>query len=303
MTTRGKASSIPAVLGKFARWWSRLLASLVVLPTVLLGLFLVALQAENADARSVPAENRLGETSAMDRAGAPATAFLPKAFQVTAPPHLPRQGKPVLSKGTFLVASRKLKDPNFAQTVVLLVEHNDRGAMGLVVNRPTNLALSMVLPAMEELEKSTATVFVGGPVAQDQMVLLIRAETQPDESEHVFEDVYVSGSRAALQKILTKVDSRDRFHAYVGYAGWAPGQLEGEVARGDWVLSSASASTVFDTEASEVWPELIRRNSGLWVKGVVPTPAQAALGSMDLKPRCRQKQAFSSLVSAGYPAY
>ncbi len=171
-----------------------------------------------------------------------------------------------LAKGMFLVASRDLKDPNFTQTVVLLIAYDPGGAMGLVINRPTNLALSSVLPAMEELQERTDTVYIGGPVAQDRIVLLMRTDDRLDQAEHVFGDIYVSGSRSALRQMLAKAEPQEDFHAFVGYAGWAPGQLEGEVRRGDWLLSTADADTVFKKEASEVWPELLRENSGLWVR-------------------------------------
>ncbi len=187
-----------------------------------------------------------------------------------------------LSKGKFLVASRDLRDPRFSETVVLLIDYDWQGAMGLVINRPTELKLSRLLPEIEELKQRTDTVYFGGPVALSQVLLLIRSGSQPEESRRVFEDIYVSSSRAVLERMVKNADGGARFRVYAGYAGWAPGQLDREVSRGDWHVLQADAETVFDKAPSEIWPELIRRST------VVITRAQgsdwnAALSSKSQK--------------------
>ncbi len=171
-----------------------------------------------------------------------------------------------LSKGKFLVASRQLKDPNFTETVVLLVEYDRSGAMGLVVNRPTEIRLSTVLPDMEGLQDMPDTVYVGGPVAKHQMLLLIRSSSQPDDARRVFDDIYLSSSRALLRKIVDDKDPGQTFRLYAGHAGWAPGQLDQELARGGWHVLQADGATVFEKAPSEIWPELIQRSSALWVR-------------------------------------
>ncbi len=190
----------------------------------------------------------------------------------------PRVG-PRLTKGMFLVASRGLVDPNFRRSVVLLVAHDEDGAMGVIVNRRTDLTLSTVLPDIEELADRPDQLFVGGPVASTQIILLLRAADPPRNSQHVFNDVYFSGSLTTLMDYLEDQDLVGAMHAYAGYAGWAPGQLEGELERGDWNLVSADAETVFSESPEEMWPELIRQSSGLWVRGAQHRPVRHAVAT------------------------
>ena len=177
-----------------------------------------------------------------------------------------RQSEVRLSKGKFLVASRQLIDPNFTETVVLLVEYDRSGVMGLVLNRPTEMRLSTVLPDMEGLQDLPDTVYVGGPVAKSQMLLLIRSGSKPEDARLILDDIYVSSSRALLRKMIDDRNPGQTFRLYAGHAGWAPGQLDQEVARGGWHVLQADGATVFEKTPSEIWPELIQRSSALWVR-------------------------------------
>ncbi len=173
---------------------------------------------------------------------------------------------PHLAKGVFLVASRDLVDANFRRTVVLIVAHGEDGAMGVIVNRPTSLTLSTALPDIAELAERPEPLYVGGPVATSQITLLLRAASPPDNALHVFHDVYFSGSLTTLMQLIRDQDLADTMQAYAGYAGWAPGQLEGEVKHGDWHLVEADADTVFSKSPETIWRELNREASGLWVR-------------------------------------
>ncbi len=184
------------------------------------------------------------------------------------------------AKGRFLIASRQLGDPNFAETVVLLLGYEARGAMGVVINRPTDVRLASALPDMTELRDRSDRVFVGGPVAGNVMVVLIRSKTSLKSAQRLFGDVYASGSLTALREALGKTGKTARLRAYAGYAGWGPGQLEREIARGDWYVTSADAATVFDKPSADVWPKLIQRFSGEWTRrpdGEGPIIAQTIL--------------------------
>ena len=174
--------------------------------------------------------------------------------------------KPHLAKGVFLVASRNLVDPNFRQTVVLIVAHGEDGAMGVVVNRPTPLTLGAALPDIEELAERADLLYVGGPVATTQITLLLRAASPPENALHVFQDVYFSGSLTTLMQLIRNHDLAETMQAYAGYAGWAPGQLEGELKRGDWSLVEADVETLFSKSPETIWRELNRQASGLWVQ-------------------------------------
>ncbi|MBA7700510.1 hypothetical protein ES703_109224 [subsurface metagenome] len=171
-----------------------------------------------------------------------------------------------LAKGNFIVASSDLKDPNFSKTVVLLVEYGWQGATGLIINRPTDVKLSKVLPEIEKLARRKDRVYIGGPVASNWMMMLIVSEIQPEESHHVFGDIYVSSSLALLQRLIDSKNKEERFHVYSGYAVWAPGQLVHEISRGDWLILQADENTVFDKNPSEIWLEMVRRSTDYWVK-------------------------------------
>jgi putative transcriptional regulator len=166
-----------------------------------------------------------------------------------------------LAKGKFLVASRSLQDPNFAETVILLVDYDRDGALGVVVNRPTDVALIEALPEVRELRRRKDVIYLGGPVARDRMLLLVRTREQPPQSRRVFDRVFASGSLDALRKSMARGDS---IRAYAGYTGWGPGQLDLEVGRGDWLIGPADSNAVFAERPTTVWDTLIERYSGDW---------------------------------------
>jgi putative transcriptional regulator len=171
-----------------------------------------------------------------------------------------------LAKGKFLVAARKLKDPNFSQSVVLLLDYDQNGAMGLIINQPTDMKLSMVFTDKKELQKRSDTIFLGGPVMRNQLTMLVRTGVQPEGSLRVFENVYVASQLELIEQIIKNEEKGDRFRVYAGYAGWAPGQLDQEAKRGDWHILPADADTVFNNAPFEIWPELIHRSSLKYVK-------------------------------------
>lgn len=172
-----------------------------------------------------------------------------------------------LARGRFLVANRSLSDPTFSETVVLLVDYDDNGALGVVVNRPTDVPLTAALPEVEELRKRKDIVFLGGPVARDRMVLLLRTAAMPPQSVLVFDKVYATGSLKALRHTIGQGES---MRAYAGYAGWGPGQLDAEVARGDWLIGPADSKAIFDDPPHDLWSRFLERFSGNWAALPVP---------------------------------
>jgi len=171
-----------------------------------------------------------------------------------------------LATGRFLVAGRKLGDPNFHKTVILILRYGQDGAAGLVINRPSKVKLSNVMPEIEELAQRKENLFLGGPVEPGKVLLLLKSAATPEDSIPVFGDVYVSSSRKALKRLIKNANKGEKFRIYAGYAGWAPGQLESERDRGDWHVLKADAETVFDKKSSEVWQELIHRFTANWVR-------------------------------------
>ena len=185
----------------------------------------------------------------------------PRALGVGAPTRI---GFP-LQRGMFLLASPRLGDPRFAQTVVLLLEYDETGALGLVVNRPTELTLQDVLetPLPNSAEH---LVFSGGPVEHRRLIALLRSTDAVEGADRVAGDIHASGSVDTLRRMLERDGDAADVHTYLGYAGWSPGQLDAELARGDWIVTPADAASIFDTPPADVWRDLMRRNAGRWVR-------------------------------------
>lgn len=157
----------------------------------------------------------------------------------------------------FLVAVPQLQDPTFHHAVILMLEHGEAGALGLVINREANISLADVAksqeidarPALEE-----ASVFVGGPVqAERGFVLHDRADVV--ESVELFEGLRVSASMETLKELL--VGETERFRLMLGYAGWEPGQLEKELQEGSWLVAKADPRHVLSTPPDEVWEAVL----------------------------------------------
>jgi putative transcriptional regulator len=167
-------------------------------------------------------------------------------------------------KGTFLIARRGLPDPNFAETVVLIVGYDEKGAMGLVVNRPTRMQLSAALDQFEELEGREDMLYAGGPVSRLSVFVLLRGEPKAAGATEVFDSVYLTTDTDTLRAELRKKRPATSLRVYAGYAGWGSGQLDRELLRGDWYVAPADAATIFEKDVESVWPDLIRHFEGQW---------------------------------------
>lgn len=172
-------------------------------------------------------------------------------------------GRP--AKGKLLVASRQIGDANFGRTVILLVAYEEGGgAMGVIVNRPTPIPLAKILPQFEALAERGDQVWLGGPVLPTSLMVLQRSAKPPGDAEAVFDDVYMLTSRDAVEGLLGSKKRSGQFRAYAGHAGWGPGQLENEIARGDWLVVAARPDVVFSEEPAGVWERLLERSEGEW---------------------------------------
>lgn len=163
-----------------------------------------------------------------------------------------------VEKGVFLVAHPSLNDPNFHQTVLLIIEHGRGGTVGLILNRPTNVLLSEALPDFTVLKRTDHRLFVGGPVGQTQLVLLFRLAQLLPDTRQIIAGVYV-GSPRVLERVMTQPKPTETFRAFSGFAGWAPGQLERELLEGAWGVLPADAITIFDKDPAVLWPDSISR--------------------------------------------
>jgi putative transcriptional regulator len=187
-------------------------------------------------------------------------------FVLLAATRLGAAGRPALqpAPGRLLVASHNIVDPTFARTVILLIAYDESGAFGVVINRPTEVRLTTAVPQLKEARDRDDLVFFGGPVARNQMLALIRSTKPLKAALRVFDDVYASGSLDTLERALKRAPKRGGVRTYVGSAGWAPRQLDNEIARGDWYVAESDARVVFDADPAEMWTQLIQRVSGEW---------------------------------------
>lgn len=163
-----------------------------------------------------------------------------------------------LEKGIFLVATPSLRDPHFRQTVILLCEHGEEGALGVVVNRPTKINITEVLPQVPILEGQKHMVFSGGPVQRNHLLILYQTPEEPENTHHVFDGVYLGGNMATLEEIVKNPFSLDNFRTFMGYSGWAPGQLENEMESGSWLTLPANSSFMFDRDNTCIWADILQ---------------------------------------------
>jgi putative transcriptional regulator len=162
-------------------------------------------------------------------------------------------------RGQLLVASPALLDPNFERTVVLIAEHDDSGAMGIVLNREAELSVADATDALEPLVEPGAMVHSGGPVQPTAVVIVAEFEDPEHAGVQIFGDVgFVAGD--AEFDLLAPTLKRAR--VFAGLAGWAAGQLEAELEREDWILEPALADDVFADEPDSLWSAVLERKGG-----------------------------------------
>lgn len=160
-------------------------------------------------------------------------------------------------RGFFLVAKPSIVDPNFQRTVILATEAPDGATLGVILNRPTKRSLANILPGNEALAQFTEPLYFGGPVERVGLFAVFRAQESPGRSFAIIENVHLALQPETVEQLLKKPPPQLRFFA--GYAGWAPGQLQGEIERGDWWVVPADPETVFRKNTETLWDDLSRR--------------------------------------------
>lgn len=167
------------------------------------------------------------------------------------------------TKGRLLVATPPLDDPNFDRAVVYMLEHRDDGALGVIINRPSDEALTEPLERWADLQATPDALFLGGPVETDALIALALAnepvENETDELSPVSGRVAsadLTGDPAFVAGVVGSV------RVFRGYAGWGPGQLEGEIESGSWLVIDAEPDDVFASRPDELWRDVLRRQGG-----------------------------------------
>ena len=168
--------------------------------------------------------------------------------------------KPVnqVAAGTFLVASPLLQDPNFVRTVVLMCEYGPEGSWGLVVNRRTALTFGELLDDLPFPAAGGGPVFWGGPCETSRMQVLHSLRDRTPEVPDVTAGIRIGLEPERFRDAVAEVRlPGEALHAYVGHAGWGAGQLDAESEAGSWILASADARIVFETEPEEAWDAVL----------------------------------------------
>jgi putative transcriptional regulator len=175
-------------------------------------------------------------------------------------------------RGQLLIAGPPLLDPNFWRTVLLVVEHNDEGALGLVLNRPSETTVGDAVTELSELVDADEPLFIGGPVQPSSVIVVAHFEDPDDAALLAFDDVGVLGTGSSPDELTIGVREA---RAYVGHAGWGPGQLDSELERGDWIVEPARESDVFCDQPRELWSEVLIRKGGSYalVARMPPDPS------------------------------
>ncbi len=160
----------------------------------------------------------------------------------------------------LLIAMPQLADPNFHRSVVLMIEHQGEGSFGLVLNRPTETPLADLLDSIEIgwSGNPEEPSWIGGPVQPETGWLLHERVSGLEEklTREISPGLYLSSARDALEHLASDPPKKMRF--LLGYSGWGPAQLEGELSEGSWVNSNVDAALIFDTPPESLWQEAVR---------------------------------------------
>ena len=170
-----------------------------------------------------------------------------------------------LEKGVFLVAGRDLAGSLFEKTVIFITDYDANGAVGLIINRPTDIPLTRLLPDVHKPAQNTDKLYIGGPVVPRGLFLLMRTDRSHAAQNRVIADVSFAVGIDALIHMLKNAGPTDVVRAYSGYAGWQPGQLEAEISHGDWLVVHDDTALIFDADPRRIWVDLMKKWSGHWL--------------------------------------
>jgi putative transcriptional regulator len=168
------------------------------------------------------------------------------------------------SNTLFLIARPGMPDLNFRESVVLVTQDERSQATGVIINRPTDRSLAGLLPG-ERFKSFTEPIFFGGPVALQGLFAVFRADSVPGEALTMLPGLYLALQPDTIDALLKRPPPKIRF--FLGYSGWAPGQLRGELERGDWLIVEADADTVFLKDTSRLWRDMVQRASAVRTEG------------------------------------
>jgi putative transcriptional regulator len=166
------------------------------------------------------------------------------------------------TKGRLLLATPPLEDPNFDRTVIYVLEHHDEGALGLVLNRPMDEQLTEPLDAWTTLQSDPSQIFAGGPVEPDALIALARTTGEVDDDDHLAPlNADIASADLSADPVLIS-STISALRVFRGYAGWGPGQLDGEIDAGAWMVLDTEPGDVFTDHPDDLWRTVLRRQPG-----------------------------------------
>jgi len=166
--------------------------------------------------------------------------------------------------GMFLIATHDLTGSGFSESVVLIIQHDENGTMGVVINKPSDIDLTAIVP--EVSDNVDSQLYLGGPVATNGIMLLIKSTDALNDAIHVFGNIYASGSRDLLVELIDKANFESSIRFYAGHSGWGPGQLDYEINRGSWQVAPASEHMLFSEEPLNIWQQLAPQSRPIMVR-------------------------------------
>jgi putative transcriptional regulator len=160
-----------------------------------------------------------------------------------------------LSKGKLLISAPFLNDV-FKRSVILLTEHNDEGSVGFIINKPTEYKLHEVI---EDFPEFDATVFLGGPVQQNSLNFIHKANDFLNSGFEIAEGIYWGGNFETLKILVANGNlNPDDFKFFLGYAGWSPDQLKNELRINSWYLNQPTKENIFDDDSEKLWGSILK---------------------------------------------
>lgn len=165
-------------------------------------------------------------------------------------------------RGHFLIAGPRLRDPNFFKTAVLMIEHSEEGAMGVIINRPLSISVANALGAHFNLPHTDDVVFWGGPVEPDALFIVHGADEYSNGDSAILPGVYIGTNADVFEEVVKRALCEEDglpFRVYCGCAGWAPEQLDAEIRRGDWFAVPADLDCLFDNDPYDLWDQLVKK--------------------------------------------
>jgi putative transcriptional regulator len=168
--------------------------------------------------------------------------------------------------GSLLVATEDMLDPNFRESVLLILHYGEDGALGVLINRPTNLNPAATFPETATFAGYSGTVFLGGPVGPTQLLMLMRAPA-PDliKGPPVVGDVYIGLDPEGFDAAVAGSSDASRVRFFAGHAAWAPEQLDDEIADGSWRVVPGRADQIFSEDPLSLWEQVVHTEPGLVV--------------------------------------